>query len=294
MDGGAVPVLTQDYRVRLENFQGPLDLLLFLIRRAEVDISTVSLAEIADQYLGFLERIERVDVDAAGEFLVTAATLIELKSRLVIPALTDRADEEPGVPSAASLLAEADADNPAAELVRQLLQYKAYRDAADALDRRRDDWLARYPAGRAGSERLPPPVEDSSDLEELEIYDLIEAFGRIIETVQFDRLGEHRITSDDTPIELHCEDVIDRLRRDAGSSGTLTFRSIFTGRTRAEMVGLFIALLELVRQRRIRVLQERINDDIAMQIAESSDEESAAGGSIAVLKPGEFDPDQSL
>jgi len=288
-------VLTQDYRVRLENFQGPLDLLLFLIRRAEVDISTVSLAEIADQYLGFLERIERIDVDAAGEFLVTAATLIELKSRLVIPALTDRSsDDEAGAPSAASLLAEADSDNPAAELVRQLLQYKAYRDAADALDRRRDDWLSRYPAGRAGSDRLPPPVEDTSDLEELEIYDLIEAFGRIIETVQFDRLGEHRITSDDTPIELHCEDVIDRLRRDAGPGGTLTFRSIFSGRTRAEMVGLFIALLELVRQRRIRVLQERINDDIAMQLSDAPDEEGSAGGSIAVLTPGEFDPDQSL
>ncbi len=288
-------MLTQDYRVRLENFQGPLDLLLFLIRRAEVDISTVSLAEIADQYLGFLERIERIDVDAAGEFLVTAATLIELKSRLVIPALTDRAsDDETGASSAASLLAEVDTDNPAAELVRQLLQYKAYRDAADTLDRRRDDWLARYPAGRAGSDRLPPPVEDTSDLEELEIYDLIEAFGRIIETVQFDRLGEHRITSDDTPIELHCEDVIDRLRRDAGPGGTLTFRSIFSGRTRAEMVGLFIALLELVRQRRIHVLQERINDDIAMQLTDAPDEVGPGGGSISVLRPGEFDADQSL
>lgn len=269
-------MLMQDYTVRLDNFQGPLDLLLYLIRRVELDVSAISLAEITDQYLRFLDGISHVDIDEAGEFLVIAATLIELKSRLVAPAPVseDGTPSEGGVSDLAKLQAAAmdEADNPAAELVRQLLAYKAYRDAADALEERRERWENQFPAGRAGT---PTPVLVESDdptVEELELFDLVEAFARIIETVNFDRIGEHEVVDDDTPIELHAQDIVDRIRRDAPQEGAISFRSIFSGRTRSEMVGLFIALLELTRQRRIRVMQERTSDDIMIRLIDPATE----------------------
>lgn len=273
----------EDYKVRLDQFEGPLDLLLYLIRRAEVDVTSISLARITEQYLAFLDQIHDVDVDNAGEFLVTAATLVELKSRLVSPpdpeasiagteggeageALAPSARARPGVP-----------DDPAAELIRQLLAYKKIRDAAHALEARRAAWERSYPAARAPLDpNAPPEPEDVSiDVEDLVLYDLIEAYRRIIETVQFDRLGAHEVTYDDTPIELHAEDLLDQLRRDAEAKATsgpeaassgMSLRAIFRGRTRGEMIGLFLATLELVRQRKVAVYQEAAGGDILIRL----------------------------
>lgn len=253
-------MFTQDYTVHLEQFEGPLDLLLHLIRRAELDITAISIASITEQYLDHIRHIERVDVESAGDFLVTAATLLEVKSRLVSPA--PQGEDNP----AASLAAAADNDdptNPAGELIRQLLAYKAYRDAADALDNRRSEWARRFPASQAQAdagamEQFLSTVNDL-DIEDLQVYDLVEAFQRIIETVQFDRLGAHSVTYDDTPIELHAADLIDRIAREAGPPGSgaaMGLRAVFAGRTRGEMIGLFLATLELVRQRRLSVLQD--------------------------------------
>ena len=273
-------MLTRDYTVRLGSFEGPMDLLLFLIRRAELDISEIALGEITDQYLRFLEGIDKVDIDEAGEFLVTAATLIEIKSRAVAPVQTPEGETGPS-DSTLTMLAGASRDgeseSPAATLVRQLLQYKAYRDAADALEKRREEWEQRFPLGRAGVERRVEPEDDGEvglGLDDIELYDLVQAFARIMETVQFDRLGVHQVTYDDTPIELHFADILDRMDREGVSEG-LTFRRVFEGRTRGEMVGLFIALLELVRQRKIRVSQDKTNEEIMIRKAEPAEAEEA-------------------
>lgn len=273
-------MLTRDYTVRLGSFEGPMDLLLFLIRRAELDINEIALAEITDQYLRFLEGIDKVDIDEAGEFLVTAATLIEIKSRVVAPA--PPAEGEGAAPdSTMAMLAaagvEAESESPATLLVRQLLQYKAYRDAADALEKRRTEWEQRFPLGRAGVERrieLEDDGEVGMGLDDIELYDLVQAFARIMETVQFDRLGVHQVTYDDTPIELHFADILDRVDHEANAEG-LPFRSVFEGRTRGEMVGLFIALLELTRQRRIRISQDGVSDEILIRKADPADMEAA-------------------
>jgi len=273
-------MLTRDYTVRLGSFEGPMDLLLFLIRRAELDINEIALGDITDQYLRFLEGIDKVDIDEAGEFLVTAATLIEIKSRVVAPVQRAEGEENAG-DGTLNVLAEAgveaDSESPAATLVRQLLQYKAYRDAADALEKRREEWEQRFPLGRAGVERRVQPEDDVEvglGLDDIELYDLVQAFARIMETVQFDRLGVHQVTYDDTPIELHFADILDRVDHE-NLEGGLTFRRVFEGRTRGEMVGLFIALLELVRQRKIRVSQDRTNDEIMINRAEPDETESA-------------------
>ncbi len=241
---------TAAYTVRLDAFEGPLDLLLFLIQRAELDITDISMASIADDYLRYLGTLSEIDVDDAGEFLVLAATLIEIKSRMVSP--------EPGHDAESALTREGESDDPtslAADLVRQLLRYKSYRDAADLLARRQAEWQGRYPSGAADAD-MPEGFEPELDLDDVAISDLFLAFQRILETVQFDRLGDHRVVDDDTPIELHAAGIMNHLQSVEGGSGEpIAFRTIFVGKTRSEAVGMFIALLELVRQRRIRVHQ---------------------------------------
>ncbi len=232
------------YRVTLEPFEGPLDLLLHLIREHEVDIHDISVATITDQYLAHLEGIERIDVEIAGEFLLMAATLMEIKSRMIALGEPDASPDRDR---------QSDEDDPRATLVAQLLEYKKYRDAADSLERRRNEWSSRYPIARAAIAEIDSRA-DALDLEDLHLNDLVEAFGQIMSSVNLERVGDHEITDDDTPIELHVEDLIDLLSRDATSAG-LTLREIFTGRTKGQMIGLFIALLELVRQRRLAVTQ---------------------------------------
>lgn len=251
--------MTTDYRVSLDAFEGPLDLLLYLIRRAEIDIHDIPISQIAEQYMAYLGEVDRIDIDLAGEFLVMAATLMEIKSRMLAPPAEGGATAT-GQPSDAA----GGAADPRADLIRQLLEYKRYRDAADALERRREEWAHRFPSGRAGvdDERLQEALAQSDDieLEDVSLVDLVEAFGRIIAVVNFDRLGEHQVVSDDTPIELHAEDILDRLRREAvgedGSSRELPLQAVLTGRTRSEAIGLFLAMLELVRRRAVRVRQE--------------------------------------
>lgn len=259
-----------DVRIRLDAFEGPLDLLLYLIRRDELDVTDIPIAAVTEQYLASLRSggVERLDVEQAGEFLVMAATLMEIKSRLLMPAGSAGATlDEPGARSG-----EAD---PRAELVAQLLAYKRYRDAAAALEQRQAAWAGRFPAGGAAAGALEAEpagaeAEPAAVLEDLTIVDLAAAFARILETVDLARVGEHHVRDDETPIQLHAEDIVDRLRREhafepvgtstgaepggaSSAAAGVDFRALVSGRTRAEAVGLFLALLELVRQQRVRV-----------------------------------------
>lgn len=274
--------LTEDYSVRLDAFEGPLDLLLHLITRAEVDVSAISLASITTQYLRHLEQVERIEVEPAGEFLVTAATLIELKSRMLVPP-----DEDAGEGGEASLVAR-EVENPAATLVKQLLQYKRFREAAARLEERRAVWDRRYPLGAL--EVPDQPRDENSgdegpalDLEDISLFDLVQAYARIAESVVFERLGDHSVVDDQTPIELHAADILERLREaphialDAGSAArpTLPLRAIFWGKRRGEIIGLFLAVLELVRQRAVRVVQKRDEPEPVIALGETDQTESS-------------------
>jgi segregation and condensation protein A len=290
--------MVAEYKVRLDAFEGPLDLLLFLIRRAEVDIHDIPVAKITEQYLEYLSRLTsedqagadgriagaRIDIERAGEFLVMAATLMEIKSRMLAPPT-----EEPEAGEAASAAPDKPVVDPRAELVRQLLEYKRYRDATERLEEYRTEWDRRYPLGAAGTPEKPVAEEADADapaeLEDIDLVDLVEAFARIIETVDLNRVGEHHVRLDETPVEIHAEDILDRLRRRAEESlaaetagtGTsdLEFREIFNGRTRSEMIGLFLAMLELVRQRRIAVRQDITGSTIYLGLAEDASTQAA-------------------
>ena len=253
--------MSQPYRVRLEAFEGPMDLLLYLIRSHEVDIHDIPISTITDQYIGFLDEIDRIDIDVAGEFLVMASSLMEIKSR-ILAAEADRKDRGDDADAQRPDLDEPGPD-PRAELVKQLLEYKKYRDAADALQQRQETWEQRYPVRAAGvdDDAVQQAAEDMGELEleDLDLSDLVEAFRQILTSVNFDRLGEHAVLSDDTPLEVHANNILEQLaqRSTPERPGSLTLRSVIAGKSRAECVGMFLAILVLVRDQRVGV---RMND----------------------------------
>ncbi len=254
---GATAFASSGHRVQLDAYAGPLDLLLYLVKRHEIDLHDIPMAELVEQYLAHLRVIETIDVEQAGEFLVMAATLVEVKSRMIMPpALRDDSEDDP---DSTADVSDAQVD-PRFELVQQLLAYKRFKDAANALEARAESWEARFPAsakpGQAASE---PDAEETDappadlDLDDVNVLDLCSAFGRVMEGIG--HLGNHQVTYDDTPISLHAEDIADRLARDGGPRQSMTLRALFRGRSRGEMIGLFLATLELVRQRKVKVLR---------------------------------------
>ncbi|NBB83385.1 MAG: segregation/condensation protein A [Alphaproteobacteria bacterium] len=234
----------QDYRVELDVYHGPLDLLLYLIRRDEIDIHDIPISHITEQYLKYLETIRALDINLAGEFLVMAATLMEVKSAMLSPP-TDEQDES----GESGLTAADDPTDPRYELIHQLLAYKRFKDAAMDLDERRERFEARFARAPAEADRDHAPTVEL-DLEDVSLWDLVEAFSRMMDQVGL-RRSEHEVVDDDTPIELHVTDLADRL----GREGPMTLQQAFEGRRRGEMIGLFLAMLELVRQRRLHVRQ---------------------------------------
>lgn len=286
-----------DYTVRLEAFEGPLDLLLFLIRRAEVEVTDIPIAVITEQYLKYIEQMGaedagRIDIERAGEFLVMAATLMEIKSRMLAPPSRPSAEGGDAVEGD-----KGQGPDPRAELVQQLLEYKRFRDASDALNKSKTDWENRFPAGRALAGK--PDIEEMAakaegqdgpvDMDDVQLIDLVEAFAKIIETVDMSRVGEHRVVMDDTPVEIHAEDIVDRLTRlreealAAGRTdgGEIEFAGVFEGRTRSEAIGLFLAVLELVKQQRLHVRQEEGDASgkrILLKLAAVEEVRSEGGG----------------
>ena len=256
--------LQDDYEVRLSSFQGPLDLLLFLVRRSEVDISDIPISMITEQYFGFLKNIHRVDVELAGEFLVMAATLVEIKSRTLAPRAPSQIDTTGE--------SRREAADPRFELVQQLLAYQQFRTAAGALDRLRLESARRYVAGSHGGGMIPDTDENefSVEIEDAHVLDLVESFERIMQSVDISRLGDHRIEYDDTPISLHQADLVDRLAH--SERRRMTMQQIFTGRSRGEMIGLFLALLELARQQQVAVRQDDGDADIEIELLQLSPE----------------------
>ncbi|HSI32962.1 MAG: ScpA family protein [Phycisphaerae bacterium] len=241
-----------DYRVELDVYNGPMDLLLYLIKRDELDIYDIPILHITDTYMGYVRMLRELsadgglDINIAGDFLVMAATLMEIKSATLLPR-PEKVEREGR--SAADELAD-----PRYELVQKLLEYKKFKDAATMLDYRQVEFASRFPRYPAlrkdeGGDEAPPV-----DLEEVQVWDLLTAFNRLMKEVgNIRRSRFHEVNYDDTPIELHAADIEDRVVRD----GRVTLRELIAGRTsRSEMVGIFLALLELIREKKVLVVQE--------------------------------------
>ena len=229
------------FRINLEVFRGPLDLLLYLVRKHEVDIFDIPIVMITDQYCAHLEILEELDIDSVGEFLDLASTLVELKSRSVLP----RNDEEVG-----------EIEDPRNELVQRLLEYKRFKDAASILEDQGREWQKRLPRL---ADDLPPRTIDPADqpIQEVELWDLVSAFGRIKRGARASAAAS--IVYDDTPIDVYMERISEKL----ASQGRLSFSEMFEPKMhKSAMVGVFLAILELVRHRGIRTEQAEGDPEI--------------------------------
>jgi segregation and condensation protein A len=278
-----------DYRVELDVFNGPLDLLLYLIKRDELEISDIPIHRITESYLAYLghlreaSRTHGFDINVAGEFLVMAATLMEIKSAMLIP----RTDEEPA--AGGKTTAAQDLADPRMELITQLLEYKRLKDNAFKLEKQQAthfDRFPRVPAFPDGAADEPPPL----DMDEVQIWDLLEAFSRLMQDIGTRGPKEHEVLYDETPIDLHAADIRDRLKRD----GKVTLRQLLIGRSsKSEMVGVFLALLELIREKQILVKQDQAGDELEIEDAPEEHKKTYIGASLELSNVDDEDPGQA-
>ncbi|MCE5186845.1 MAG: segregation/condensation protein A [Planctomycetaceae bacterium] len=222
-----------EYRVNLDVFAGPLDLLLYLVRKEEVDIYDIPIARITQQYIQSLEMLKMFDIDLAGDFLVMAATLMEIKSAMLLPKseIEAQADEQ--------------SSDPRAELVRQLLEYKKFKDAANRLQDAAEERSLRFTRADYILEKIKPQQEPEIDLDQVSIWTLLEAFDSILRaTGNVNHRYDH--IKDDTPIDLYQIELLHRLQ----TEGPMTLQRVLEGKSgRLVLIGLFLATLELIRNR---------------------------------------------
>jgi len=227
----------EGFRADLDVFSGPLDLLLYLVKQEEVDIFEVPVSRVTDRYLEALRTIEFFDVNTAAEFLVVAATLMEIKSRTLLP---------PGE------VEEEEDDGAGTELVRRLLQYKEFKEAADGLENRAKQQVLKHPRPQP---RVGTQEEDEYEvqalLEDLAVWDLTAAFAELMTQTRLPTTT--RIVHSEVPVSFYIDEVLAALQ---GAGGRTDFLQRFRGEvSRDRIVGVFLALLEMVRRRTVRVTE---------------------------------------
>jgi segregation and condensation protein A len=239
------------FRIALPNFEGPLDLLLHLIREHKLDIFDIPIALITEKYLGHLDRMREINLDIAGEFLVMASTLLHLKSRMLLPR-----EDQPAGQDATD--APQEALDPRAELVRRLLEYQKYRAAADQLAL--NDILDRDVFPRRVAVEEVSLDDDEVGLREISIYKLIEALDRVLKSLEPKK--QHEVTREHLSLSVAMYRIADRLRAE-GRGHAITFLDLFeSARARSDVVITFLALLEMCKLKLLRVFQELGSEDI--------------------------------
>lgn len=228
----------EEYKVKLDVFEGPLDLLLYLIKRDEVDIYDISIERITSQYLAYIDAFQMLNIELAGEFIVMAANLLYIKSRTLLPADQQMADEE------------AEEDDPRFELIRQLIEYKKFKEAASRLRDQEALQLSLY--GRLPAAPDLAPAENLL-VEEVGIFDLINAFQKVLKRLEKKPEDLREIFAENFTVS----EKIDHLLNLTRVGVALRFEELFpesAGRT--EIVVTFLAMLELIRLKQLRVRQE--------------------------------------
>jgi segregation and condensation protein A len=230
--------MVNEYKVKLEVFEGPLDLLLYLIKRDEVDIYDISIERVTTQYLEYLETFRMLDLEIAGEFVVMAANLIYIKSRNLLPVHQQPPEEE------------GEEEDPRWDLIRQLVEYKKFKDAAFQLHQRelvQEALIARIPE--------KPDFSDAGTLlkSEVGIFDLISAFHKVLRKIENRREDLREIFEENFTVS----EKIDRILRVVQAEKPIAFSDLFAlAASRTEIVVTFLALLELIRMKQMRVAQE--------------------------------------
>ncbi len=245
------------YKVKLEVFEGPLDLLLYLIKKEEVDIYDIPIAKITDQYLEYMELMQLLDLTIAGEFLVMAATLMHIKSKLLLP--PDETDVE----------SEEELD-PRAELVKRLLEYKKFKEAAAELAQKESHQKHFY--ARVGSginmDELPAAKDEFF---EASLFDLITAFTKVLRDIPKEMF--YQIIKDEFTVSEKIHDVLHMLVDNKKVMFTDLFKA---AKNKAEIITTFLAILELIKIREISIIQHAHFGEI--EIVKSAENIKPSGG----------------
>ena len=233
-------LFAEDYKVNLEIFEGPLDLLLYLIRREELEIYDIPIGRITEQYMQYLDLMRQLNLDVAGEFIVMAATLMVIKSRMMLP--VDRRQTDEGT--------DEEWVDPRLDLVRQLIEYKKFKDAAgklaeyEALTQESFD----YGGGRPKFEKSAADAADA--LASIDMFDLLTAFQEVL--ARLNEIPQEELKGMRWSVPDKMDMILERSRAD----GQISFSTLFTPRSpRGEVIVTFLALLELLRQHRVIVYQ---------------------------------------
>ena len=236
---------SNEYKVKLEVFEGPLDLLLYLIKKDEVDIYDISIERITQQYLEFMEAFKVLDLEIAGEFVVMAANLIYMKSRSLLPVHVQPPEEE------------AEEDDPRWDLIRQLVEYKKFKDAAAQLSQRELDQSNLFTRLPEGPEQVVErPLGDVS------VFDLIAAFNKILKRIAGKSEDLREIFEENYTVS----DKIDLILKMTASGVALKFTELFaSAASRTEVVVTFLALLELVRLKQLSLVQGEAFGEIELK-----------------------------
>ena len=239
-------MLEAENRVSLEIFEGPLDLLLYLIKKDEVDIYEVSIERITDQYLEYIDTFKILNIELASEFIVMAANLMYIKSRTLLPR-NEQAPEE-----------DIDEEDPRWELIRQLVEYKKFKEAASYLEKREGEAQKFFSAEQQPSE--DPEEEEGELIINVGIFDLIQAFQGVLK--RFDDEDELTEIADD---RFTVSDKIDYLLTNIGKGEKISFKGLFReASTKGEVLVTFLALLELIRLKEFQVRQKGVLGEIEL------------------------------
>ena len=249
-------LLQDDYKVALDVFEGPLDLLLYLIKKEEVDVYDIPIGRITDQYVEYLRLMRVLDLNVAGDFLVMASTLMLIKSRTLLPTEAGSAEEDE------------EEDDPRWDLVRQLVEYKKFKDAAgflEQLEGRQENVFARE------DDHVELGAAPETDLRDASIFDLISALNEALGRTQEEDLRE--IFAEEHTVPEKISFIVETLR----SVRSLCVTDLFSGmRSRQEIVCTFLAMLELIKLNRIAAVQQRRFGDIRLEWRETKERREPA------------------
>ena len=233
-----------EFKVELDVFSGPLDLLLYLVKKHEVDPTVVPIATIANEFVAYLEVLEDLAIEQVGEFVELASVLLEIKARALVPRPEETEDPVEPVRE---------------DLVRRLLEFRQYRDAAALLEDRARQWELRF-ARLAVEETAARPGPADVPIGDVHVWDLVGALGRVL--ARKEKRRPRQIVHDDTPLEVHIE----RIEAIVREQGRAAFSTLFDdGMPRSRVVGIFLAVLELVRRGTLAARQERLFDEIWLE-----------------------------
>lgn len=231
-----------DYKVRLEVFEGPLDLLLHLVKKNDLDIFNIPIAEITADYLNYIKLFRKLNLDFAGEFLVMASTLIHIKSRMLLPSIETVEEEEP--------------EDPRAALAARLMEYEKFKEAASILKEREVIQKGIYG-------RLPLIPQDEDYSIEATLFDLLDAFQRVAFRVEKE---VREIIQEDIKVEDRIQEILSLLE----NKRFINFEAIFSEQTTKRLlIVTFLALLELIRLKMVFARQARLFGDIRIYKAKT-------------------------